>query len=121
MATACDHTLPIAMEMTVVTTEVIEWRISQLEEDRKRIADALDLIVRLEQRHEETREAFSRTHKIMENVESRVRAVESALPVMQLTSKWVIAGVLGILSLVGMTAYRTVSASSASAAVEIRR
>jgi hypothetical protein len=108
------------MEMTVVTPDVIEWRLSQLEEDRKRIADALDLIVRLEHRHEETREGFARTQKIMEDVETRVRAVEAVMPLVKLTSNWVIVGVLGILSLVGMTAYRTVSALS-TPAVEIRR
>jgi hypothetical protein len=108
------------MEMTVVTPDVIEWRLQQLEEDRKRIADALDLIVRLEHRHEETREGFARTQKIMEDVETRVRAVEAVMPLVKLTSNWVIVGVLGILSLVGMAGYRTISAYTAPAA-EIRR
>lgn len=108
------------MEMTVVTPDVIEWRLQQLEEDRKRIADALDLIVRLEHRHEETREGFARTQKIMEDVETRVRAVEAVMPLVKLTSNWVIVGVLGILSLVGMAGYRTISAYNVPAA-EIRR
>lgn len=103
----------------VLTPEVIEWRLSQLEEDRKRMADALDVLVKLEQRHEETREALARGKKTMEDFEARVRTMESAMPLMKLTSNWVIIGVLGILSLVGMTAYRTVGIASAQA-VEIK-
>lgn len=95
----------------------LAWRVAQLEQDRRDLRESLDCIrgslevVRaLEIHHTETRAALNRGETKMNDHESRVRGIEAALPVIRLTSRWVIGGVIGIFALVAMAAFRLVVA-----------
>jgi hypothetical protein len=76
--------------------EVIEWRLRALEEDRRRFADALEVLARLEQHHETTRMAVADAATAARDHEGRLREVETVVPVLRLTSRWIIAGVMTI-------------------------
>ena len=92
----------------VSTPEVWEWRIRALEADRAQLLEAVQTIVKLELRHEETRHAMERAFGVIKEHDGRMRILEEAMPLLRLTSNWVVLGVLGILSLVGMNVWRLV-------------
>lgn len=87
-------------------SDVLEWRITQLEEDRKRLADAIESLVRLEESYQVTLKAVEEKHATVNQIDRRVRALENAMPMLEKTSQWVIMAALGILSLVGMNVYK---------------
>lgn len=77
-------------------------RLSRIEDAIKVISTAIVDIARLDQKHISTVEALGRVFEEIKATNARVAAIELALPVLNLTSGWVRAGVLGILSLVGI-------------------
>lgn len=90
--------------------EIIAFRLASLEKITsemaiavKSIAESLTTMVRLEVKHEETREALERAftaitnHRIAQDVvnkdiEMRSRAIETEMPTMKLTRGWAITG-----------------------------
>lgn len=90
------------------TDQVLEWRVAQLEDDRKRLADAIESLVRLEESYQMVIKSSEDRHAAFIVIEDRVRTLENAMPLLKLTSHWVIVGVLGILSLVGISAYKLI-------------
>lgn len=81
---------------------------TQLEEDRKRLADAVESLVRLEESYQIAWKTSNERHGLVVLLDERVRTLENAMPLLKLTSHWVIVGVLGILSLVGMSVYKLI-------------
>lgn len=92
------------------SVDAIGWRLKALEEDRHRITQILERMVRLEEASGAILGRLESGTRTMDDHEARVRLLEAALPLLKLTSRWVIAGVLGILSLVAMAASRLVFA-----------
>ncbi len=89
--------------------EVLEFRVTTLEgmvgEIRsavKSIDGSLKTLAALEAHHSETRASVSRAFTDIEDHETRLRGIEADLPTMRLVRNWVIAGVLGCASLVGV-------------------
>jgi len=72
------------------------------------IRETLQTLAMLEVRHTETRESMSRMRAEMESVERRTSAIENGLPVLHLTSRWVIGGVISIVSLMGIGLIRLI-------------
>ena len=98
-----------------ITAEVVEYRLRALEDDRKKFSESLETLGRMSANIEEIRRELGdgrvrmkETDGDVDAVSERVSVLENALPILQLTSRWVIAGVLGIFALVSMAVYRVV-------------
>lgn len=90
---------------------VLEFRVSNLEvmvgEIRsavKGIDGSLKILAALEARHAQTSDAVARAFTELKDHEDRLRSAESDLPTMRLVRNWVIAGVIGCTSMVGVAA-----------------
>ena len=86
----------------------IENRVSNLERDHASIRDAisgiersLEALVRLEERHAETRESLMRAFTLCERLESRMMQVELQMPALNETRAWVVRAILGTVTIVG--------------------
>ena len=77
------------------------------------IRDSLQVLVRLEERHAETREALSRAFGDIEKVELRLSTIEQHMPGLVEMRGWVIMGMLGIAGLVGVALVGLVVGSKA--------
>jgi len=90
--------------------------IASLRESQQSISSSLERLVRLEEQHVETREALSRafsaieklaitSHEIKlqlpENLEPRLREVEKQLPGLLEMRRWLVAGVMSVVGLIG--------------------
>jgi hypothetical protein len=88
---------------------VLDYRVTMVEQAVKDISTALtgiretlQTLAMLEVRHTETRESMSRMRSVVEDVERRTSAIEKGLPVLNLTSRWVIGGVIAVVGMVGL-------------------
>lgn len=86
-----------------------ELRITAIERALEKIADSMAMLARLEERHTETREALSRAFK--ETGEARrdtadirlaIESLKGQIAPLQESRRWMIAGMLGVVSLVGV-------------------
>jgi hypothetical protein len=94
---------------------VLDYRVTMVEQAVKDISTALtgiretlQTLAMLEIRHTETRESMARMRSVVEDVERRTTAIEMGLPLLNLTSKWVIGGVISIVCLVGIGLIRLI-------------
>jgi len=101
--------------MLAMTEQVTEYRLNEhgtrigkLENAMESIATSLKTLTELEVHHAETREALERAFKGIgenrtlilascEKMEIRVRAIENQMPILKLTSKWIISGALAVI------------------------
>ena len=95
-----------------VTLELLDYRVTVLEEDRRKFLAALETLVLLGATIGETQRTMVEQNKNatqlgewLQRVDSRVQSLEVARPMLEMTSHWVRIGVLGVLSLVGMGLY----------------
>jgi hypothetical protein len=90
-------------------TPLLEYRVSKVEEAVLQIAENLQALTRLELHHKETREAMARAfgeitknrkdfEEACEKVDLRLRGVELQLPILKMTSRWIIGGTIGVVS-----------------------
>lgn len=77
-----------------------------IEETLKAIKDNLGTLAALEQKHLQTREALERAFTNLGKMDERVRKIEHELPTLTLVRKWVIGGMVGIISLLGLTLFK---------------
>lgn len=95
-------------KITEYRLRLIEESLSEIRTAIKGIHDSLRTLATLEVRHEQTREALGRAFSALERLESRVGAIEEAMPLLQLTSKWIRAGVVSLAGLVIIGAIKIV-------------
>lgn len=92
-----------------MTEEVIGYRVGKLETAIETIAESLQTLTRLEIHHSETRESLERAFKAIEEnrkayelscdkVDQRLRGVELQMPILKMTSRWIIGGTISIVS-----------------------
>jgi hypothetical protein len=88
---------------------VLDYRVNLVEQAVKDISTALagiretlQTLAMLEVRHAETRESMARMYSSMDDLEKRTTAIELAMPLFHLTSKWVIGGVVAVVGMVGI-------------------
>jgi hypothetical protein len=87
----------------------METRLAALENNQaefrlvvKEIRDILEKLVRLEERHAESREALGRAFGQIEKLETEVDAIKIVIPSLVELRKWVVAGILGAVGLIGV-------------------
>jgi hypothetical protein len=87
----------------------METRLAALENNQaefrlvvKEIRDILEKLVRLEERHAESREALGRAFGQIEKLETDVDAIKIVIPSLVELRKWVVAGILGAVGLIGV-------------------
>lgn len=91
------------MQEAAPSDTLTQYRLKMIEDTLKQIAENLERLAALEQKHLETRDAVGRAFASIEKVDLRVRHVELELPTLKLIRTWVIGGVLGSISLLGIT------------------
>lgn len=86
--------------------ELTQYRLQMIEETLKAIRDNLGTLAALEQKHLQTREALERAFSSIGKIDERVRNIEREIPTLTLVRKWVIGGMVGIISLLGLTLFK---------------
>lgn len=86
--------------------ELTQYRLQMIEDTLKAIKESLNTLAMLEQKHVQTREALERAFSTIGKMEERVRKIEHELPTLTLVRKWVIGGMVGIMSLLGLTLFK---------------
>jgi len=81
---------------------LVDYRLRNIEVAMERVADQMGVLVSLQQQYIETREAIARAFKAQEDHERRIREMENEMPTLRMTSRWVIAGVIGMICLMGV-------------------
>ena len=91
---APDHHI---IEQRVAT---LEGAVSKIERAVSSIAESMQALVRLEERHAQTQASVERCFAVTGDHEVRIRELEKSEPLQRLVSKWVIGGVVTILTLI---------------------
>lgn len=94
---------------------VLEYRVASLEAVVREVKDAvksidtsLQTLARLEAKHAETRDGLERAFNEIADHETRVRVIETEMPTTKLIRGWVIAGVVGVLGMMGVAMIKLV-------------
>ncbi|NPU91403.1 MAG: hypothetical protein HPY82_05760 [Gammaproteobacteria bacterium] len=115
--------MPSDMEMRIALVEKEQAEFHEVITD---IRDILDRLVRVEERHIESREALGRAFSAIKDevqerksLEDRVAVVETAIPPLQEARKWFVSGMLALIgvvlmALVGMVVGNPTSAQTAA-------
>ena len=106
--------------ITDLKFRTIERRQDKTDEVLESIAESIKTLARVEVQHAETRESLLRAFKAIEDnrkdyedscdlVDKRVKEIELQMPILKMTSRWIIGGTLAIVtaafSTLGMIAY----------------
>ena len=86
--------------------ELTQYRLQMIEDTLKAIRDNLGTLAALEQKHLQTREALERAFSTIGKIDERVRKIEHEIPTLTLVRKWVIGGVIGIISMLGLMLFK---------------
>lgn len=86
--------------------DLTAYRLEMIENTLEALAENIRQLTTLEQKHLETRESLNRSFKAIEAIEKRTRDIELELPTLKLVRGWIIAGVLGIMSMLGITIFK---------------
>lgn len=89
---------------------VLEHRISRVENDMmemreaiKMIAESLRTLASLEAHHAETRSGLERAFSRIEDIDEKLGVIAVDLPVLKLTSGWIMRGMVGAVAIMGMS------------------
>lgn len=80
---------------------LVNYRLSRVEEAIIKLSETTEQLVRLEERHLETRAALNRAFEAIRDLDRRIASVENQMPKLTLAMGWVFAGVLAIVALAG--------------------
>lgn len=97
-----DTTAPL-LTAGATPDQLTQYRLTMIEQTLRAISENLERLATLEQKHLETRESVGRAFKSIEKMDERMRHMELEMPTLKLVRKWVIAGILGIVGLLGVT------------------
>lgn len=84
------------------------YRLTMIEKTLEAVSMNLKQLTELEIKHIETREALGRAFDELTKQGERITNVELEMPTMRLTRGWIIAGLVGIVAIVGIAALRLV-------------
>jgi hypothetical protein len=88
--------------LTDYRLSAIEKNQELMSENLKEIGEAMRMLISLEQKHVETREALERAFKSLEQHNDRIHKIEIEMPTVKLTRGWVMAGVLFLCGIFGI-------------------
>jgi len=91
------------------TDTLTQYRLNMIESTLKTVSENLVTLAQLEQKHLETKESLARAFNSMSDLNSRMREVEAELPTLKLIRGWVIAGVISIVSMLGVAIFKMFS------------
>lgn len=86
--------------------QLTQYRLGMIEKTLVTISESLQQLAQLEQKHLETREALGRAFEQISKHDDRMRKMEVEMPTLKLVRGWVIAGVIGCASLLGITLFK---------------
>lgn len=78
-----------------------QYRLKMIEETLQKIADSLERLATLEAKHLETRDAVGRAFERIDSTDARLHRIELEMPTLKLVRSWVIAGIVGVVGLIG--------------------
>ena len=114
--------------MVSAPPEVLETKLDALSDDVREIRNRLDTVgealvtlTRLEERHEQTSAALSRTFATLESQHAKIDALEREIPALVETRKWVVSGVVAGVGMVLAALVKTVVVDPAALQAEIAR
>jgi hypothetical protein len=87
---------------------LIDYRLNLMEKSLSSISDSLRQLANLEQKHAETRDSLNRAFDQIKDLSIRLNTMELEMPTLKLIRGWNIAGVVGILGLVGISIIKLV-------------
>lgn len=87
----------LANRMDRIGEDVVE-----IKDQVRAISQGLEKIARLEERHENHARALERAFNSLTSMEGRLKTLEVQEPINKMVSKWVIAGVLGVVAILGV-------------------
>lgn len=79
----------------------IEGAVEEIRDAIKAMASAIVDIAKLDMKHSETSNGLGRAFAELEKQDERISKIEVSLPVLKLTSGWVISGTIAVVALVG--------------------
>ncbi len=77
-----------------------------IESTLEAVRENLIKLAQLEQKHLETKESLTRAFDSMNDINARLREIENEMPTLKLVRGWVIAGFVGILTLLGVAIFK---------------
>lgn len=94
---------------------VLDFRVTNLEKVVERVSKAVESIdeslktlTRLDVKHDETSKGLNRAFLEIDDHEKRIRNIEEEMPTTKLIRGWVIAGVVGVLGMMGVAMIKMV-------------
>lgn len=97
------------MSLPPPTQDLTQYRLEMIEQTLKAISDNLTKLAALEQKHIETRDAVERAFDCIATHDTRIRAIETEMPTLKLTRGWILSGLVGIVSLLGLALFKLFS------------
>lgn len=80
---------------------LLNYRLARVEEAIIKLSETTEQLVRLEEKHLETRAALNRAFEAIRDMDVRLAKVEHQMPKLTLAMTWVFAGVIAIVALAG--------------------
>lgn len=90
-------------------SNLTDYRLAMIERTLESMADNIKALTTLEQKHLETRESLNRCFAMIEQVEHRTRSIELELQTLKMVRSWIIAGVLGVMGILGTSLVRLIT------------
>lgn len=81
---------------------MLEQSVGEIRDAVKSINEAMHALIRLEERHAETREALGRAFLGIERNTKDIASIREELPLLRQVQKWVIGGITGAASVVSI-------------------
>lgn len=102
----------VSNEVLSVQLDSVGKRLDSVDATLTEVSKSLVELVRLEERFVALSTAQTEDRKLLADHGIRLTTVEKAIPPLQEARRWLIAGVLGIVSMVGLTVYNNFFAST---------
>lgn len=110
-----------AMQVIEARLDGIAADLSEMKAELRTVASGMERVIRLEEGRTQHAEALGRAFGILNEHEKRIIAIENEMPMTKMVRGWVIAGVIGIVSLLGLQVIGLSMALQSAGAAEVRR